>query len=88
METLPDGDLKTGTVLVESYLEKIKDANPGLRLAFEQPKTKADLLQLLDKIHDETSSDGLYPLLHLECHGCPDGLSAVRISRKVTARFA
>ncbi|MCC5846199.1 MAG: hypothetical protein JJU05_18275 [Verrucomicrobia bacterium] len=74
VESLPEGDLKTGTALVENHLKYIKYANHDLHLAFETPKTKVALLKLLHNIRDETISDRLYPLLHLECHGCPDGL--------------
>ena len=74
IESLPDGDLKTGTALVENHLRDIQKDNLGLHLALEQPRTKADLIQLLHKIRDETIEEGLYPLLHFECHGCPDGL--------------
>ena len=74
IESLPDGDLKTGTALVENHLRDIQKDNPSLHLALEQPRTKADLIQLLHKIRDETIEEGLYPLLHFECHGCPDGL--------------
>jgi len=74
IESLPEGDLKTGKALVESQLEEAKRANPDLLVAFEQPETKQELLQLLGKIRDEARSDGVYPMIHFECHGCPDGL--------------
>jgi hypothetical protein len=44
-------------------------------VAFEEPETKHELLQLLRKIRDETQTDNLYPMIHFECHGCSDGLS-------------
>ena len=74
IESLPKGDLMTGTSLVENHLEAIANENPDLHFAFEQPRTKSELIELLHKIRDEALSDKLYPMLHLECHGCPDGL--------------
>jgi hypothetical protein len=74
IESLPEGDLKTGTSLVEGQLEEAKAANPELIVAFEQPKTKHDLLNVLEKIKTDTLSTGCYPMIHFECHGCPDGL--------------
>jgi hypothetical protein len=74
IESLPEGDLMTGTALVENHLESVKREHPDLHFAFEQPRTKAELIVLLHRIRDEAQSDNLYPMLHLECHGCPDGL--------------
>jgi hypothetical protein len=48
--------------------------HPDLLVAFEQPTTKQELLLLLGRIRDEAQFDGLYPMIHFECHGCPDGL--------------
>lgn len=73
IESLPEGDPKTGTSLVDNQLNGVKQENPELNIAFEQPITKADLIEVLRKIRDEART-GMYPMLHLECHGCPDGL--------------
>jgi hypothetical protein len=74
IESLPECDLKTGKNLVEGKLEEVKRTNPELLLAFEQPETMQELIQLLEKIHDEVQTEGLYPIIHFECHGCQDGL--------------
>lgn len=74
IESLRDGDLKTGTSLVENHLDGAKRAHPNMRVAFEQPRTKAVLLELLRRIRDEARSDDMYPMIHFDCHGSPDGL--------------
>lgn len=74
IESLRKSDLKTGTALIEGCLEEAKRVHPDLLVAFEQPETKDELLLLLKKIRDEVRSDGLYPMIHFECHGCIDGL--------------
>ncbi|MCK9230139.1 MAG: hypothetical protein M0Q23_02255 [Syntrophales bacterium] len=75
IESLPVGDLKTGTRLVENHLERAKLEHPDLLVAFEQPITKCDFLNVLKRIRDEAKTGGINPMLHVECHGCPDGLS-------------
>ncbi len=74
IESLPERDLKTGTALVKNQLEEAKRAYPDLLVAFEQPKTKVDLLDVLRRIRDEARSDGIYPMIQFECHGCPEGI--------------
>lgn len=74
IESLPEGDLKTGTALVEGQLEEAKRAYPELAVAFEQPKTKLELLDVLEKVRADTLLNDNYPMIHFECHGCPDGL--------------
>jgi hypothetical protein len=51
-----------------------KRIHPDLELAYEQPGTKEELLQLLRRIRDEVRTEELYPMIHFECHGCRDGL--------------
>ncbi len=74
IESLPAGDLKTGQNLVDNHLAQAKLRQPDLKVAFEQPDTKERLWRLLEAIRDQARGDGLYPMIHFECHGCPDGL--------------
>lgn len=74
IESLPEGDLMTGTALVENHLEAVANRNSDLHFAFKKPRTKSELIELLHKVRDEALSEKLYPMLHFECHGCPDGL--------------
>ncbi len=76
IESLPDGDLKTGQNLLDNQLAHVKLIQPDLEVAFERLKTKEQLLQVLKVIRDETKDNGSYPMIHFECHGCPDGLGA------------
>lgn len=73
IESLPQGELRTGKRLVESQLEDAKRTHPTLKVALEQPTTKSAFLIVLEKIRIE-SSKGEYPMIHLECHGCQRGL--------------
>ena len=74
IESLPPADFKTGKSLVEGKLEEAKRVNPYLLVAFNQPETKQELFELLREIRDESRSYGRYPMIHFECHGCPEGL--------------
>ena len=74
IESLLEGDLKTGQNLVDNQLAQAKRSQPDLIVSLERPDTKKRFLKLLGEIRDQTQNDGLYPMLHFECHGCPDGL--------------
>ena len=74
VESLPEGELKTGTSLVENQLTGAKQKHKDLIVAFIKTVTKADLIDVLHRICDEARSEDMTPMLHIECHGCPDGL--------------
>jgi len=73
IESLPDGELKTGKNLVDNQLEDAKIAQQNLKVNFKQPVTKSEFFEVLEKIKDE-SLNGEFPMIHIECHGCEDGL--------------
>jgi hypothetical protein len=73
IESLPSGELRTGKNLFDSQLDKAKLAHENLAVEFAAPITKAELFEVLEKIKNETL-DGIYPMIHFECHGCEDGL--------------
>lgn len=75
IESLPYGELETGKNLVDNQLEEAKKAHSSLQVSFEQPATKAELIAVLMKIKQE-AKNGVYPMIHFECHGCKDGLGA------------
>lgn len=74
VESLPDGELKTGRRLVEGNLAEATRRFPDLELAFETPSNREDFLNVLDRVYTECVATGKFPLLHIECHGCPGGL--------------
>jgi len=74
IESLPEGDLKTGQNLVDNQLAQVKISQPDLHVSLNRPETKAQFLRLLIIIRDQTLDVGMYPMLHIECHGSQDGL--------------
>jgi len=74
IESLPEGDLKTGQNLVDNQLAQAKLSQPDLKVSLRQLDTKESLLRLLGTVRDQARNDGIYPMIHFECHGCPDGL--------------
>jgi hypothetical protein len=74
IESLPDGDLKTGQSLVDNQLAHVKHEHPDLHVSLKRPETKAQFLKLLIEVRDQTLNSDMYPMLHIECHGCEDGL--------------
>lgn len=74
IESLPEGDLKTGTRLIERFQDNGASGHQALSVALEQPASKDELLAVLNTICGEASI-GRYPMLHFECHGSMDGLA-------------
>jgi len=74
VESLPDGELKTGRALVEGNLTEATRRFPDLEVSFEKPSNREEFLSVLDRVCAECVAIGKFPLLHIECHGCPDGL--------------
>jgi putative intracellular protease/amidase len=74
VESLPDGDLKTGRRLMEGPLVQAPVLQPDLEIEFRTPNSRDDFLAVLDAIEGECVTLGRLPMLHLDCHGCEDGL--------------
>lgn len=73
IESLPEGDLKTGQHLYETKLVTARIKHPELTVNFETPSSASDVLGLLERI-SRTAKQGSHPMLHFECHGCLSGL--------------
>jgi len=73
IESLPSGELRTGKNLFDNQLDKAKQVQKDLVVEFADPITKAEFFDVLKKIKNE-ALNGVYPMLHFECHGCKDGL--------------
>ena len=59
--------------LFDNQLDKAKQVQKDLVVEFAEPITKAELLEVLEKIRNE-ALNGILPMIHFECHGCEDGL--------------
>jgi hypothetical protein len=73
IESLRPNDRKTGTILYEDVLLHQEQSNPDLSIELVAPATKDEFLESLQKI-EEQASLGQFPMVHLECHGCKEGL--------------
>jgi hypothetical protein len=69
IESLREGDLKTGTRLVEDRLLPAQSRHRNLEVVHRSPTTKSQLVKVLETIRDEALHQGLYPLIHFDCHG-------------------
>ncbi|MBB3169007.1 hypothetical protein [Simiduia aestuariiviva] len=74
IESLSDGELKTGLHLYEGLFPSIKKEQPELIVSLEQPNSKDEFLYCLETIYKDVVENRNYPLIHLECHGCEKGL--------------
>jgi hypothetical protein len=74
IESLRDADLKTGTRLVEDQLFTARLRHKNLEVEHRRPTSKSELIKELETIRDEALYQGLYPLIHFDCHGDPHGL--------------
>lgn len=76
IESLPDGDQKTGTQLYEDLLKYKQDEFSEFSAELCTPEDKSQFQFLLEHIKDECGAGGVYPILHFEIHGSAnkDGL--------------
>lgn len=69
IESLPNGEAKTGSV-IHGYIEaQIRENNLPLSVVFRQCESKVEFLSILDNVHKEIVSNNEYPWIHIECHG-------------------
>ncbi|WP_116811623.1 hypothetical protein [Steroidobacter cummioxidans] len=74
IESQHDGELRIGRKLVDGALFVATLKRPELKVEYRNPRSKEELFRVLDLIENEAREQGIYPMLHFECHGCPDGL--------------
>jgi hypothetical protein len=74
IESLADGELKTGARLHDDLFPSIKNQHPNLTVVLEQPASKTEFFAGLKKIYLDVVENKSYPLIHLECHGSENGL--------------
>lgn len=71
LQSLPKGELQTGKRLNEDIQTLNVFHGRGLDVSFHDVPTKQDFLAALATIQGEALR-GVYPLLHIECHGAAD----------------
>lgn len=74
IESLPDGELKTGRWLYEHVLMPRAAADPTLHVHLYQPHSLAELDAAMLDIAERLVASGHSPILHFETHGSPAGL--------------
>lgn len=74
IESLPEGDLKTGRDLYESCVYPLGNLKEGIYTSLSQPISKNEFIQTLDRIIDECKVNNRGPILHIESHGCTEGI--------------
>jgi len=76
IESLPDGDLKTGNEIYEMCVYPKGQLKAELHTKFFQPKTKQQFLDVLRSIIDECKKNGRGPILHIDVHGGSDCIAS------------
>lgn len=74
VESLPDGELKTGLEVFDRVIRPHTFNNPGLLSEVYQPKTKREFVGVLRHINSLSAKFGRAPFLQLDCHGSRAGL--------------
>lgn len=73
IQSLPDDEKQTGTLLYEDIIARRCDQN-GHGKYFYDPSSKNDLIDVLNTICNNVLHDDLLPILHFEIHGSEHGL--------------
>ena len=73
LESLRVGDPKTGE-FIHNFLD-----SKGFDNEYFEFRSKKELLNLLEKIKLSSSSNGIQPFVHFDCHGNNDGIGVVKV---------
>ncbi|WP_199118919.1 hypothetical protein [Pedobacter sp. ASV28] len=73
IQSLPDDEKQTGTILYDDIIARRCDQN-GHGKYFYNPSSKNELIEVLNIICDNVLNDDLLPILHFEIHGSEHGL--------------
>src|SRR5688572_22519897 len=74
IESLPEFETKTGTILYEDLLRRITYKIDFLKSSLIRVENKIDLFTELEKIKSLALKGGHFPYLHFEVHGSIKGL--------------
>lgn len=75
IESLPQGERKTGTNFYTDIIERKTWQNPDLKAELLTPQNRREFVQSLEKIRHEIESGEAWPFIHFEIHGYTDGFS-------------
>jgi hypothetical protein len=87
LDSIPTGELNTALRLREDLdvIATSKTHAPGITYA--RVKTEKDLFGCINQLIDYVKQNGVLPLIHLEAHGCEDGIQLADNSQLSWARF-
>lgn len=74
LESLPDGEYRTGKELYDGILLPRHRRDPGLLVEFVDVADREGLFRSLEQIRSTLASTGQVPLIHFETHGNEQGL--------------
>ena len=74
LESLPNGEYRTGKALYENVLLPMHSKDPGLLVEFLDVPNRIALLDALETIRSTLESTGDVPLVHMETHGNQEGV--------------
>ncbi len=69
IESLPNGEAKTGSEIYGYIEAQIRENNLPISVVFRQCESKVEFLSILEAICKEIDSKNEYPWIHIECHG-------------------
>jgi len=72
LEALADGERKTGREIVDTLRLQLIALNNNLLVEYIQVRGRGELIKALDQLLEE-AVEGHAPILHIECHGSPEG---------------
>ncbi len=75
IESLPDGDYRTGKELYDDVLCYKQIQHPGFLIEFIDVADRLQLFAALGRITNDLRQTGNVPLLHIETHGSKEGLT-------------
>src|SRR5437870_5816121 len=71
LQSLPHGEMQTGRRVFEDLQPLNVFYGRGLTIQFYDVPTKAKFLAALSQLATD-AANGIYPLLHIDCHGATD----------------
>jgi len=74
IESLPDGDPKTGRDLYDNVVFPVTRKLDNLHTQFATARNRDEFIKCLADVGRDVATNGRIPMLHLEAHGTPDGI--------------
>ena len=75
VESLPAGEMQTGTDLFEAVIQPLAfPIDPPIHVRLQTAANSLEFFEALDRIRDDTLAHRRSPILHIEAHGGSDGL--------------